>query len=492
MRRLSALAVLFAVLLIGGVVGEAAAQPEPEPTAEPGTTVLGDDVAEALAQAEAQAEAGEDDEADDDGGPSLFERALCGISPALCATSGLAGIPSPGEALADIGEAAADSILEKFAASMAEAVEWTLTSTFGRWLDSESLISSEQAVFELVSGQFFWLAGALTMIGILWQSIRVVVTRSAQTLADLAGALMTIASVSSLGWIVVTMFAEATDAWSAQLIASAIATPQAVENISAALIAMPPMASVLFGAALFVSSVVQDWLLSIREAAVLLISGGLPSLSAARLYGWGRPWLGRAVNTMASVLLWKPVAAATIFGAMTLFGQGETQGAAMTGAAMMFLSIFMLPAMMKLFAHHEIGGGIVSGGGGGRALATGAAVAAGAVLTGGGSAALGAAAKGGAAAAQATTAAPRVRVQDSTGAAPHVPPAPTNRWSHAMTYPDPSETWRVRVLGPRWCRMYSITRGGVLVSLSFRPGAVLAVIDGQPDARYLNTNGVEQ
>jgi len=129
--------------------------------------------------------------------------------------------------------------------------------------------------------------------------------------------------------------------------------------------------------------------------------------------------------------LYKPIAAATLYGALTLFSQAQTARAMIAGGAMLVLSIFILPALMRLFAFHDVGGGIVSGGGGGRALATGGVIAVGAVLAGGGSAALGAAAKGGAAATQAGTAAPRVRVQDSTGAAPYVPPAPTNRWSRS-------------------------------------------------------------
>jgi len=391
------LSLLCATILIGGMVGQASAQPEPTPIVVAG-------LAEAIAEADPDAEPGdvEPGEDDDESGPSLFERALCGISPALCGTAGLAGIPTPGEALSDLGEAAADSILDKLAASTAEAVAWALESSFGR---------------------------AATLLGVLWQTIRLTITRSAQTVVDLSGSLLTIGFVSASGWLVVTMFAEATDAWSRSLIVSAIGNDQAIDNIAAGLMGMPPMVTVMLGVLMFVSAQIQDWLLAIREAAVLLISGALPSLASARLFGWGRPWLGRAINTLLSVLLWKPVAAATIFGAIALLGQGSSARPGNVGAAMMFLSIFILPAMMKLFAHHDIGGGIVNGGGGGRALATGTVVAAGAVMTAGGSAAL----RGAAAASSASSgSAPQVRVQD---APPRVPPAPTNRWDWSGSQP---------------------------------------------------------
>jgi len=294
------LSVLFAVVLIGGAVGEAAAQPEAEPTpiAEPAQPVpdlsgLADVVAEPESGEEPDDEGGEDD----GGGPSLFERALCGISPALCATAGLAGIPSPGEALADLGEAAADSILDKLATSMTDAVTWALDLTLGWWIGNDSLIGEEQATMETIGGQFAWVGGALVLLGILWQAIRLVVTRSAQVLADMAGGLATMAFVSAAGWGLVVQFSDATDAWAASILSSGIDSAAASTNMAATLATLPPAASILFGALFFIASLVQAVLMLIRDVAAVLLAALLPFVASARMFGFSRSWLPKVAST---------------------------------------------------------------------------------------------------------------------------------------------------------------------------------------------------
>jgi len=398
MRRLRVqivLALLFAVVLVGGVVGEAAAQPEPTPIVVPG-------LAEAVAEADpdtdpSEGEAGEDEpgENDDGSGPSMFERALCGISPTLCATAGLVDIPSPGEALADLGEAAGESILDVLAVSMSDAVGWLFGETLGWWVGADSIVAQEQSVADAIGGQFLWISGALTVIGILWQAIRLMVTRSAQALADAGGALVTIAAVSSLGWAAVTAFSAASDAWARHILSTGIAGAQ--DSLTEALTAMPPAGAIAIAAVLFIASFIQAGLMVVREVAVVLMAPLMPFAAAARLFGWGRSWLPKIVNALISIILWKVIAASVLFGALTLFAQGTSTRAVLSGAAMLFLSIFILPGLMRIFAFHDVGGGVVSGGGGGRAIAAAGVIAAGAVMTGGASTALGGAARGAAA-----------------------------------------------------------------------------------------------
>jgi len=60
-----------------------------------------------------------------------------------------------------------------------------------------------------------------------------------------------------------------------------------------------------------------------------------------------------------------------------------------------------------------------------------------------------------------------------------------------MSNSDAVAVLRVAVIGPEWCRMYAVSQGRRLVSLSFEPSSVLAVIEGQPRPAIL-VNGVEQ
>lgn len=292
--------------------------------------------------------------------PSAFAFALCQVLPVGCGVVADAA----GDALGSIAEQTGGAVLAGLAESAVEAVAWFFTQSVGWWVSVPSIVGGETEAVSRIGGNFAWLSAAMAMLGIIWQSIRVMVTRSSQVLSDLVSGLATISFVTAGGWLVVQGASAASDQWATYILSASTSDPALTEQLTVGLSGMPPFVAIGLGVLMLIAGAIQAALMLMRDVAVILLSGLLPFAASARLFGWGRSWLPKLTNSLLSLLLFKPLAAATLSAALALFTRGNSLLSVLAGAAMLVASIFMLPALMKLFGFVDVGGSVVSSGSG--------------------------------------------------------------------------------------------------------------------------------
>lgn len=299
---------------------------------------------------------------------------LCVFAPTACSAAGV--IAGVGDAVDAVADATAGAVLDSLQSATAEAVAWVLRSTVGWWVGIPSVVSSNTAVVANIQGQFLWVSGAMTVLGIIVQGIRMIVTRRAEAGADVFAGLFTIGFVSSGGWLLVTLASQAFDQWAASILTAAVSNPAVIDQVAVSLMALPPWATTVLGLAMLLTGLAQAALALMRDAAVILMAALLPFAGSARLFGWGRPWLPRLVNALVALMLWKVIAAASIAAAIYLMGAGNGLPEVMAGAGLLVASVVSLPMLMRLFAFADVGGSIVGSASRGAGLAGGAMAAA--------------------------------------------------------------------------------------------------------------------
>jgi hypothetical protein len=155
----------------------------------------------------------------------------------------------------------------------------------------------------------------------------------------------------------------------------------------------------IFGLLVMLSSFVQICLMYIRIGVLIMLIGTLPLAAASSMTGWGEGWWKKHIGWLAAWLLYKPAAALIIYSATTMTNTKNANGDAdlnanIAGMGMLILSVFALPALLKLIVPATAALGGTSGG----TVALGAVnnIASGAVSIAGGSAGGGGGGGGGA------------------------------------------------------------------------------------------------
>lgn len=134
-----------------------------------------------------------------------------------------------------------------------------------------------------------------------------------------------------------------------------------------------------FGLALIAlfTSLVQAFLIVIRDALLILLVGTLPLAAAASITAAGRQTWNKMIAWLIAFLLFKPVAAMCYAGALWSVTNAHNEIDAIAGIFLVILAVLVLPALMRLITPSvaKVGGG---GGGGVLAGAVGGGVATGA------------------------------------------------------------------------------------------------------------------
>ncbi len=117
------------------------------------------------------------------------------------------------------------------------------------------------------------------------------------------------------------------------------------------------------------AGLVQLVLVYARAVVLVLLVGLLPVAAAAGITRTGKAMLDKYLAWVAAWILWKPVAAIVYAAAFWLIGTGEAKSS-IAGLVALAMSVFALPALMRLLvpATSAISG---AGGGGGGVAATG-------------------------------------------------------------------------------------------------------------------------
>lgn len=124
------------------------------------------------------------------------------------------------------------------------------------------------------------------------------------------------------------------------------------------------------------ASVVQAFLIVIRDALLILLIGGLPLAAAASISPSGRQTWHKMVGWLIAFILFKPVAAMCYAGALWSVTNASNEIDQIAGIFLVILAVMTLPALMRLIVPQVEK---VGGGGGGAMLGAAGGAATGAV-----------------------------------------------------------------------------------------------------------------
>ncbi|MFC7257683.1 hypothetical protein [Streptomyces lutosisoli] len=345
------------------------------------------------------------------------------------------------------GEALAAGAVETFAKAIGEAASQVLKALNGVWM-SVSPGDPTNPVND-IQGETSWLVAYVAVASLLVAAIRMAIDRKGQTMRQAFNGMWKVILVAGVATTGIQLLSSASDAYAQEVYKKADLGATA-DKILGVMVLNSPGLVLIFGLLVMLSSFVQICLMYIRIGVLIMLVGTLPLAAVSSMTGWGEGWWKKHIGWLAAWLLYKPAAALIIYSAtaMTNSAKGQTNDAGnlnqtIAGMGMLILSVFALPALLKLIvpataalggtsggtvtmnAVSNVASGAVniaanSGGGGGGGGVGGpqgspsagaGAPAGGAGGAGGGGAAGGAASAGGAAAAGAATGGAALAVQ---------------------------------------------------------------------------------
>ena len=256
-----------------------------------------------------------------------------------------------GQAASTATAAAASGALNGIANAIESGVTWMVTQSLTWWIQLPSPdLAAEPAVGQLEQ----WilpLAIAVAVLGMLIAGGRMALTRKANPLIDVGSGLVIIVATSAVGVLLPTLLMRAGDAWSSWVLQASAggqfgARLTSVLTLSGA----SPAVVVVLGIVAIIISAIQAMLMLFRQGALVVLAGMLPLAAAGTLNPATRPWFRRVTGWMLALIFYKPTAAAVYATAFTMIGAGKGTRTVLMGFAMVFMSLFALPVLIRLFS----------------------------------------------------------------------------------------------------------------------------------------------
>ncbi|MDQ0241471.1 hypothetical protein [Arthrobacter bambusae] len=225
--------------------------------------------------------------------------------------------------------------------------------------------------------QLWWYTLALVVFGILVGCGRLVWEQRTKHLQDIVAQLLRFSLVTGAGVAVLQMLISGFDELAKALINNSTNGTGFAQNVAGLISLTGPLGSLLiiiFGAIAIGVSLIQLVLMVFRSGILILLAGGLPTAAAFTNTETGRQWFQRFISWMIAFTLYKPAAAlcyavAFKLTAADVFADKDGGVKVIVGLALMVLSLFALPALMRMVTPMVAS---VSGGGGGGAALGGA------------------------------------------------------------------------------------------------------------------------
>ncbi|MBI4943593.1 MAG: hypothetical protein HY830_22860 [Actinobacteria bacterium] len=273
-----------------------------------------------------------------------------------------------------IGGALSSTLGNTFADSMRDGATWVIKTTIAWWIEVPAIDLGRTPV-DAIRGYVLWLAIVVSVVGVMWQAILLMLSRRPEPLLNVGRGLFYVALWSSIGVVGPSAALRAGDAFSVWVLDSAAggqATDRLVALASLSAIQSPGAVTIL-GLLMMLAGLVQAILMLFREGAVVILSGVVVLAAAGSFTNATRPWLPRVLGWMLALITYKPAAALVYAAALALTGHDDDPRTVVVGLTMMLLAIIALPVLMKFFTWTA--GAATSGGGGLAALAAGSAAA---------------------------------------------------------------------------------------------------------------------
>jgi hypothetical protein len=156
---------------------------------------------------------------------------------------------------------------------------------------------------------------------------------------------------------------EASDAYAADVYEKAQLGENAETMLGLTTLTSPGLI-LIFGLLIMLAGFVQIILMYIRLGVLIMLIGTLPIAAASSMTGWGEGWWKKHLGWLIAWLLYKPAAALIIYSAtaMTQDDRAVALENTIAGMGMLILSVFALPALLKLIVPATAALGSTSGG----------------------------------------------------------------------------------------------------------------------------------
>jgi hypothetical protein len=260
--------------------------------------------------------------------------------------------------LGETGEAMASGAVEVFAKAIGEAASEVLKALNGVWLGIDTNGGTSAAD---ISAEVNWLVGYIAVASLLVAAIRMAIDRKGQSMQQAFMGMWKVILVGAIATPVVQLLTTASDNYARDVYARSELGDQADKMLGVMTLQMPGLV-LIFGLLVMLSSFVQICLMYIRIGVMITLVGTLPLAAAASMTGWGEGWWKKHIGWLAAWLLYKPAAALIIYAATTMTNGQKDLDQTIAGMGMLVLSVFALPALLKLIVPATAALGGTSGG----------------------------------------------------------------------------------------------------------------------------------
>lgn len=224
--------------------------------------------------------------------------------------------------------------------------------------------SGESTVAFLENSLWYYTAAAVVM-SVIIGGLRMAWEQRADPGKELVRSLLTFIVISGAGVTVISMLLKAGDAYAVWVLDQSLDcsvdanTKCFGENMMVLLglsgtSGIGVIAVIILGLCAFIGSLVQLGMMIARSGMLIVMAGTLPLAASASNTVMGKQMLQKFVGWIIALLLYKPAAAIIYAAAFQLAGSDviggglDSLGKVVTGLFMMFLALFLLPALMRL------------------------------------------------------------------------------------------------------------------------------------------------
>ena len=268
-----------------------------------------------------------------------------------------------------IATSVATTALTGLANGVGEAAATAIGHAMTWWISTPSVDPNSAAVRQL-QAYTFPLTAAMLVGSAMVQSARMAISRKKDPLLNIAFGLLRYVAVTSVGLIALAAALRAGDELAAALVTQGIGDyAERMKTIFAVNVALGPITLSGVGVIMFLLALVQ-WVLGLfRQAGILVLAALIPIAASGSMSDSTKPWLGKAMVWLLTLVAYKPMAAMIYTIGFTLMGSGQDFTTLMTGGMVMLLAVIALPAMLRFFSWSGAGN---SGAGVGGVMAAGA------------------------------------------------------------------------------------------------------------------------
>ena len=282
--------------------------------------------------------------------------------------------------------AATESIIDKWANTMLQAVDETFQQVGTFWVKVETPdVAADGEVAQWGMSVTAWLAIVVGVFALIFASGMLVWNQRGETIKQIISGQVTLMMVSTGGVAAVAAIIEISDAAAVWFVEQGTGTADGsfTETFMSASEqthgAVGPGVIIMVGIIGVLANLVQLVMMYMRSAMLVLLVVMLPLAAAGSMCDFGRQWLRKTLTWLMSFALLKPVAGliyAISYKMSALADDSSALEAIILSVMMMVMAAFALPSLVKLMtpAAAALGGGSGVGGvlAAGGALATGA------------------------------------------------------------------------------------------------------------------------